>query len=339
MYKIIGADHREYGPVSAERIQQWILEGRANAQSRIQPEDGDWRPLGDIPEFGDVLKAQAAAAPPPPRIASTEADRMASAIIARDYRVDIGDWFSRSWRLLQEDFWLLMGATGVILILSFGVASLPAIGPAAIVPLSFVLLGSLCWLFLKRIRGLSADMGDAFAGFTMAFVPLILGGLVAGVLTLAGLALCIVPGIYLIVIWWGFVPLLIIDKRLDFWPAMELSRKVVHQHWWQVAALVLCVVAVGLSGLLVFLVGVLLTMPLAVAVLVFAYQDIFGKLDPVTYALPAPGSAPVGGGNASIQAVAGPSGEVTAPVVESVSSVAKPPQLDGTPAAGKAPDA
>jgi hypothetical protein len=39
-----------------------------------------------------------------------------------------------------------------------------------------------------------------------------LGGLVIQVLTAIGLALCIVPGLYLIVIWWGFVPLLIIDK-------------------------------------------------------------------------------------------------------------------------------
>jgi hypothetical protein len=288
MYKIIGADRREYGPVSAERIKQWILEGRANAQSKVQPDGGDWQPLGAIVEFSDELKAQAAAAPPPPRIASTEGDRMAAAIIGRDYQVDIGGWFAKAWQLLQQDFWLLVGASAVVLVLALGIATVPVIGTVAIFPLAFVLWGSLGWLFLKRIRGQQADIGDAFSGFTLAFVPLFLGGLVASALTLAGLVLCIVPGLYLLVIWWGFVPLLIIDKRLDFWPAMELSRKVIHHHWWPMAALILCVLAVGMSGLLIFLVGVFLTMPFAVAASVYAYEDIFGRMDAATLALPQP---------------------------------------------------
>ena len=34
MYKIIGIDGREYGPVSAGQLRQWIVEGRANAQTQ-----------------------------------------------------------------------------------------------------------------------------------------------------------------------------------------------------------------------------------------------------------------------------------------------------------------
>ena len=30
MYKIIGADQREYGPVSADQVREWISQGRAN---------------------------------------------------------------------------------------------------------------------------------------------------------------------------------------------------------------------------------------------------------------------------------------------------------------------
>lgn len=295
MYKIIGADHREYGPVPAERIRQWILEGRANGQSKVQPEGAAWQELAEIPEFAEVLKEQAAAAPPPPRIASTEADRMAAAILARDYRVDIGDWFSRAWRLLQEEFWLLVGATAVILVLSFGVASVPVIGTVANLLLGFVLWGSLDWLFLKRVRGQMADMSDAFAGFSLAFVPLMLGGLVIQVLTAVGFLLCILPGIYLFVIWWVFVPLLIIDKRLDFWPAMELSRKVVNQHWWQIALLVLVVLAVGMGGLVLFGVGIFVTLPLTIGATVYAYEEIFGRIDPAALALAAPPSTGAGG--------------------------------------------
>jgi hypothetical protein len=53
MYKIIGADQKEYGPISAEQIRQWITEGRVNAQTMICL-DGtqDWKPLASFPEFG-----------------------------------------------------------------------------------------------------------------------------------------------------------------------------------------------------------------------------------------------------------------------------------------------
>jgi len=52
MYRIIGADGRQYGPVSAEQLQQWIVEGRANAQTQTFAESAtEWKPLGAVPEF------------------------------------------------------------------------------------------------------------------------------------------------------------------------------------------------------------------------------------------------------------------------------------------------
>jgi len=52
MYKIIGADGREYGPVTAGQVGQWIAEGRANAQTRtLAPGATEWKPLGTLPEF------------------------------------------------------------------------------------------------------------------------------------------------------------------------------------------------------------------------------------------------------------------------------------------------
>jgi hypothetical protein len=55
MYKIIGADHKEYGPVSADQITQWITQGRVNAHTRAQAEGGDWKPLGMFPEFANLF--------------------------------------------------------------------------------------------------------------------------------------------------------------------------------------------------------------------------------------------------------------------------------------------
>jgi hypothetical protein len=52
MFNIIGADGKQYGPVSADQIRQWFAEGRANNQSMVQaPGTTEWRPLASLPEF------------------------------------------------------------------------------------------------------------------------------------------------------------------------------------------------------------------------------------------------------------------------------------------------
>ena len=52
MYRILGADGREYGPVSAEPLRRWIAEGRANAETRTRAEGAaEWKPLAQLPEF------------------------------------------------------------------------------------------------------------------------------------------------------------------------------------------------------------------------------------------------------------------------------------------------
>jgi hypothetical protein len=52
MYKIIGADGKEYGPVTAEQLKQWSADGRANQQTQIRAEgETVWKTVGEIPEL------------------------------------------------------------------------------------------------------------------------------------------------------------------------------------------------------------------------------------------------------------------------------------------------
>ncbi len=62
MYRIIGGDQREYGPVSADQLREWILAGRADARTRVLVEGAaEWQELGALPEFADTLVARGAA--------------------------------------------------------------------------------------------------------------------------------------------------------------------------------------------------------------------------------------------------------------------------------------
>jgi hypothetical protein len=55
-YNLIGADGQKYGPVTAEQIRAWIIEGRANAQTLAQPEgSAEWKSLAQVVEFAPTL--------------------------------------------------------------------------------------------------------------------------------------------------------------------------------------------------------------------------------------------------------------------------------------------
>ena len=136
-------------------------------------------------------------------------------------------------------------------------------------------MGGLCLYFLKKIRGEPATVGTAFSGFSIAFVPLFLGSLVTVVLTAAAFfCLLLLPGIYLAVAW-IFTPALVVDKRIGFWPAMGLSRRTVGKHWWKFFGFLLVLMLIKMAGMLCFFVGYLVAAPVALASLMYAYEDIF----------------------------------------------------------------
>ena len=59
MYKIIGADGKEYGPGTADELRVWIAEGRLSGQSYVCGESSsEWKPLSAFPEFTEALRSQ-----------------------------------------------------------------------------------------------------------------------------------------------------------------------------------------------------------------------------------------------------------------------------------------
>ena len=78
MFTIIGADGREYGPVSAEQIRQWMAENRLTRDMLGRPQGTtEWKRLGDFPEF-----AAPVAIPPPPAGVGSPADPATEATTA-----------------------------------------------------------------------------------------------------------------------------------------------------------------------------------------------------------------------------------------------------------------
>src|SRR5258706_2568484 len=122
MYKMMGADGKEYGPVSVDQLRQWIAEGRANAQTRVQSEgNAEWRAVGELPEFADAVGQSPAAVPPPAGATATD-------VMARDYHIDIGGCLSRGWVLLKANMGTLIGGTVLVMLAPAAIGIVPFIG-------------------------------------------------------------------------------------------------------------------------------------------------------------------------------------------------------------------
>ena len=58
MYRTVGSDGKEYGPISVDQLRQWIAEGRVNADTRVMAEGTtEWKSLGQFPELAAMLGA------------------------------------------------------------------------------------------------------------------------------------------------------------------------------------------------------------------------------------------------------------------------------------------
>ena len=106
------------------------------------------------------------------------------------------------------------------------------------------------------------------------------------VLALVFLA-CSIPAAYFSFCWMFAIPL-IVDKRMKFWPAMQLSRLKVLQHPWRIG--ILCVAAgiLGCVGILGIGIGIVFTLPLYYLVMLALYEKMFN----------APPEQPAGGSEA-----------------------------------------
>jgi uncharacterized membrane protein len=59
---------------------------------------------------------------------------------------------------------------------------------------------------------------------------------------------------------------------------MEVSRQVVHRHWWSMFGLVIVLTVVALAGFIVCGVGALISVPVASAAFMYVYEDLFGDV-------------------------------------------------------------
>jgi uncharacterized membrane protein len=136
------------------------------------------------------------------------------------------------------------------------------------------LLGGMFIAARRKILEGRTDLSDLFAGFGQ-FVDALLIYIITTILELLGLALCIFP-IVIVAALYLFPYLFMIDRRLSFWDAMESSRKLVLNDLLAYVWFVVLLLLLNFLGVILLGVGVLVTVPVSIAAITVAYQEIVG---------------------------------------------------------------
>ena len=186
----------------------------------------------------------------------------------------LSDYFKTGWGLFIQYPGGFVGFCLIYLLIQAALHSIPYVGAVASFAVSTPLLMGNFIVSAKLLHGQTPEFRDFFAGFQY-FLPLLLLSLVAGLFIGIGTLLLVIPGLYLLVAYM-FASYLVVDRRLDFWPAMELSRRTVNPRWFGYFAFALLVVLLNLAGAIALGVGLLVTIPLSFCAVTAAYADLFG---------------------------------------------------------------
>jgi len=66
MYRIIGADGQQYGPVNVDQMRRWVTENRVRPETLVQAEGStEWKPVSSFPELAAELRVAPPGFTPP----------------------------------------------------------------------------------------------------------------------------------------------------------------------------------------------------------------------------------------------------------------------------------
>lgn len=184
--------------------------------------------------------------------------------------VKSSEWLKEGYNLFMENFGEIFIFVLVVLLImaaagSTAFASIIVTGP---------LMCSVYYAIFKKMRGEKVDLNQIGEGFKV-FLPSLLATILMSIFACIGYILCIIPGI-IINTMYLFVYPLIIERKMDFWDAMELSRKTVSKNLSGFVGFFLLIILISIGGALACCVGVLFTSPIIACATAAAYRDIFG---------------------------------------------------------------
>jgi len=179
-------------------------------------------------------------------------------------KAEPGRWIGEGWQLVKPDI-------GIYMLLALVLSLLSSMVPLII---QGPLIAGFHIFCMKRMMGRPAEFADMFKGFNF-FVPTLVASLLIALFVSCGTLFCIIPGL-VVAAMYKFTYLFIVDKRMDFWPAMQASHAVVKNDYFGFTMFVVLMVLIGLLGLLCCIVGVFIAVPVSLAAITVDYKQLVG---------------------------------------------------------------
>jgi uncharacterized protein involved in cysteine biosynthesis len=198
--------------------------------------------------------------------------------------VKFGEWIGKGFNLYKENFGILVLASLIAVLVSAITAGVLA-GPMA--------AGVLLIVFqLHDRREPGPEVGALLRGFDFflnSFLFFIVWGIAIFIVSLVlGLVPCIGQLASLFVVFVAHALLmfglfLIVDRRMEFWPASVESFNMVKRNFWPFLGFSVVTNLIGGVGAVACGIGVVFTLPIQVCILTVAYREIFNNqaVDPV----------------------------------------------------------
>jgi uncharacterized membrane protein len=134
------------------------------------------------------------------------------------------------------------------------------------------------FLFLRAMRDDEAEIKTLFEGFKNQYLNIVLANLIVFALVMLGLVMLIIPGI-IIACRLAFVSYLVMDKNMEAMKAVEKSWQMTKGHGWTIFGMYVISIFIFIGGLIVFFVGVIISLMWIHAAFATLYQSVLNEND------------------------------------------------------------
>lgn len=196
-------------------------------------------------------------------------------LVETGYSFEITDYLSRGFQLYKGSINAILPFALIYIVAASLISGTLALSFVVSIFITPCVIAGFYIAANKTMLGTKPIFTDCFDGFKM-FADVVVVNLVANLVSSLGLLCLIAPGIYLIVAY-TFSMMFVIFLGTDFRTALRLSRKVIHCNWWKMFGLFIVASLIGVSGMIIFGVGVAFTLPLMYCIFYVAFEDIVGK--------------------------------------------------------------
>lgn len=193
-------------------------------------------------------------------------------------KISIKEALKFGWLRTKENFWFLVGLQIIVYILNVLIDDrLFVLGTLISIFTGFIL----SWTFFRLANDEKISFKNIFVELSFErFLHYIVVSIIVGVLVCLGLILLVIPGIIILTMT-SFAQFIILEKNAKLswkefapWNAVKTSAEITKGIRWKIFLMLLVSLGVNILGILVFGIGLLVTVPVTAMAVISVYNKL-----------------------------------------------------------------